>query len=227
MYDTDDSGTLESDEIATMCKDVYGDNFETSRLAGNVVRMSQVLTSTLDRRGGVIDLRRFNIFCESHPALLYPAFQLQRTIQKKFMGTKFWTKLSKRRLNLGGGKYVTIKAILNTHLSPKMKIDMEAFEESIDLNAKYSTEVVETDKTKENLKDSNDESGKWQKIRNSVSKRRSEDSNKPRKFSELVVNSGTVNFRKQSRLQSTSRKIAALHYMKEGITREPQKKNIR
>jgi hypothetical protein len=58
--------------------------------------------------GDDITITEFREFVRKYPALLFPAFNLQETLQKKIMGTEFWKFFSDRRLTLSNGKYIEI-----------------------------------------------------------------------------------------------------------------------
>jgi len=59
----------------------------------------------------------FSDFVQRHPALLFPAFLLQTTIQKLVVGQDFWEECAMTRINLSNGQYVTINQILKAHVS--------------------------------------------------------------------------------------------------------------
>ena len=48
---------------------------------------------------GGLNLATFNEFCRHHPALLYPAFELQQALQQNVLGSKFWIVANKKRRN--------------------------------------------------------------------------------------------------------------------------------
>ena len=47
--------------------------------------------------GAGLNLQMFNEFCRHHPALLYPAFELQQALQQNVLGAQFWDVASKKR----------------------------------------------------------------------------------------------------------------------------------
>lgn len=53
----------------------------------------------------------------THPALLFPAFELQTNIQTKILGNDFWNEKSETRLKLSSGEYVSINQILKAHIN--------------------------------------------------------------------------------------------------------------
>lgn len=59
-----------------------------------------------------LDVDKFARFCYTHPALLFPAFQMQYTLQRHVMGPGFWERASRRRVQLSkGGKYVPLAVL--------------------------------------------------------------------------------------------------------------------
>ncbi|GBG33868.1 Calcium-dependent protein kinase 1 [Hondaea fermentalgiana] len=115
LYDGDESGSMELEEIMDMCKDVYGADFEKSRLAAQIIDKIHKLNDPT-RGSGIITLEKFAVFCEHHPGLLYPAFTFQQALQKAIIGVTFWTKLSKERLVMPNGVQVSIKDVLTAHI---------------------------------------------------------------------------------------------------------------
>jgi hypothetical protein len=58
--------------------------------------------------------------------LLYPAFQVQRKLQKKIMGKGFWAKQSDRRIEISKGKFVpTISKVTELQMSAISSYDFE------------------------------------------------------------------------------------------------------
>lgn len=47
-------------------------------------------------------------FCITHPALLFPAFEMQNTIEKKCLGTRFWKHVAGARSRSGPAKYMSV-----------------------------------------------------------------------------------------------------------------------
>jgi len=93
LYDLDGSGSLDFEEMIELIREVYGESFENSRLANNVMdkidKMAQLYRA--------VHREDFVQFAIKHPALLFPAFELQLALQSKVMGTRFWAKVSKQR----------------------------------------------------------------------------------------------------------------------------------
>jgi hypothetical protein len=46
---------------------------------------------------GGLNLNNFHEFCRHHPALMYPAFELQQALQQNILGQQFWEICSKNR----------------------------------------------------------------------------------------------------------------------------------
>ena len=66
----------------------------------------------LKERHRGIDILVFREFCQNHPALLYPVFDVQMNFQKRIMGHVFWAKLTKKRDDLHRGQYVHVSDIM-------------------------------------------------------------------------------------------------------------------
>ena len=54
----------------------------------------------------------FRAFVKTHQALLFPAFQMQLALQRKFLGTAFWEKNADRRMEICNGKYISVGAFI-------------------------------------------------------------------------------------------------------------------
>ena len=64
-----------------------------------------------------INVDQFTQFVRTHPALLFPAFELQTNIQTRILGGDFWNEKSETRLKLSSGEYVSINQILKAHIN--------------------------------------------------------------------------------------------------------------
>lgn len=59
----------------------------------------------------------FHKFIKNHQAMLFPAFQMQLALQRKFLGTSYWESNANRRMDLCDGKYISVgKFILEVRL---------------------------------------------------------------------------------------------------------------
>lgn len=54
----------------------------------------------------------FRRFVKTHQAMLFPAFQMQLALQRKFLGVSFWECIANRRMELCNGKYIPIKKFI-------------------------------------------------------------------------------------------------------------------
>ena len=95
LYDTDGSGYLDAPEIRLILREVYGkDKYKTGQAAkfilGTVERMIETGSPGLN-------ISDFCEFCRHHPALLFPAFELQQALQQNVLGSQFWAACAKRR----------------------------------------------------------------------------------------------------------------------------------
>ena len=66
---------------------------------------------------GEINVDNFTQFVRTHPAILFPAFELQTNIQKHILGGEFWRAQAETRLHLSNGEYVSINQILKAHIN--------------------------------------------------------------------------------------------------------------
>jgi hypothetical protein len=55
-----------------------------------------------------MDIQRFRYFVQTHPTLLFPAFQLQHALRKRILGVWFWQRAANRRIELTHGKYLPV-----------------------------------------------------------------------------------------------------------------------
>eukprot|EP00981_Chlorochromonas_danica_P004689 scaffold931_cov200-Ochromonas_danica.AAC.17 len=63
-----------------------------------------------------LDIDRFTRFIAKHPALLFPAFQMQHRLRDRVMGSWFWFWACKRRVRLSGGRYLTIAELTTANV---------------------------------------------------------------------------------------------------------------
>ena len=93
LYDDDCSGSIEADELHRVIKEIYG----SKALAKSplVARVLGKMNRMLDNGCG-LNAKQFVEFTNDHPALLFPAFQLQRELQKGIVGDLFWLKIAVR-----------------------------------------------------------------------------------------------------------------------------------
>ena len=99
LYDEDQSGSIDVEEMTLMLKDVYGKKALTNnRNAAFVLDKIKVLGGGLTNATTIeVSYPIFLDFCNKHPALLFPAFHLQLTLQTKIIGRRFWEGLEKKR----------------------------------------------------------------------------------------------------------------------------------
>mgnify|MGYP000395057526 CR=1 FL=1 len=115
IYDRDSSGELALDEVRAMLKDVYGSSFENNAHAKQILK--QLDSLAINRSDGV-DVDQFRAFCLKHQAVLYPAFEIQREIQRRILGEEFWNLLSTRRIQLSNQQvhtYCLLHNFFGTH----------------------------------------------------------------------------------------------------------------
>ena len=102
MYDLDSDGELSLPEIERMVQELYGkNNTELSGIGSDVL---EDVYNFAEDRGGVLDLNSFTIYTMNHSLLLFPVFKIQRVIQRKAMGIKYWEDVERRRVDSGEEK---------------------------------------------------------------------------------------------------------------------------
>lgn len=102
MYDLDNSGRLEMEELRDLVQEVYGD------MMSNNVRVQRIL-DVIDTDGdGVISFAEFAEFNQRYPALLFPAFSMQNELRRRCFGETFWRKELGRRMALTDGRCMDI-----------------------------------------------------------------------------------------------------------------------
>lgn len=117
LYDKDSSGEIDLHEVVQMLKDVYGKNYEKNVQARNVYEEIEKLDLN-----GDINTDSFREFARTHPALLFPAFQIQEYLQRRVLGIEFWEYYSNKRLELSKGCYVPISEFMEIHLRKNIQL---------------------------------------------------------------------------------------------------------
>lgn len=108
MYDLDSDGLLSLPEIERMVEEVYGKNlsFPGAEVLSDV-------NSFAAERGGVLDLAAFTVYTQNHSLLLFPIFNIQRTIQHGVMGLSYWRNLENMRPIARKNKRTTTRSSFN------------------------------------------------------------------------------------------------------------------
>jgi hypothetical protein len=109
----DGSGLIDVSEIEIMLKEVYGRSYETNTHAA-IIRKK--IAAVCDGKGDSIGVDFFAEFVRKHPALLFPAFELQTKLQNGIVGRDFWSDASSTRVQMSNGEYVSINQILKTNI---------------------------------------------------------------------------------------------------------------
>lgn len=93
LYDLDDSGKLNTQELTTLVAEVYGipDDLAKKKVLAAIVKEANVLA----KPDGLMTLTAFRVFVLRHPGLLQPAYALQQRLQRAVCGEKFWHKATK------------------------------------------------------------------------------------------------------------------------------------
>jgi hypothetical protein len=118
IYDRDGSGNISANEVYNMLKDVYGKGqVEKNQHARAIAKELE----EMEALGGDIDPDKFRHFVQTHPALLFPAFLMQESIQKACLGVEFWSFHSEKRMELSNGSYISIAKFMEIHLNKDLK----------------------------------------------------------------------------------------------------------
>jgi Ca2+-binding EF-hand superfamily protein len=94
LYDGDLSGVLDRSEVKTMLTEIYSGSVRKVGENPQAKRIYQLLCT--GQREGTCNLARFQEFLRKHPSLLFPAFTLQRRLQKLVLGRRFWKQKTKQ-----------------------------------------------------------------------------------------------------------------------------------
>jgi len=140
LYDMDGSGYLSATEVEAMMHDIYGNSrdskVESKFLTKNIIQDLH----RKERNGDEFNLDDFRAFARDHQALLFPAFQMQFTLQRKVMGYAFWKKHAKRRIALSNGSYVTVENFLSINMRVRKTKQAAQVRDTIDqIGPKFST----------------------------------------------------------------------------------------
>jgi hypothetical protein len=57
---------------------------------------------------GSVTKAEFFLFCKNHQALLFPAFEMQRALQKFTLGVGFWERLIETRERLSNQEFIPV-----------------------------------------------------------------------------------------------------------------------
>jgi serine/threonine-protein phosphatase 2B regulatory subunit len=97
LYDADGSGAIDTDEMSNMLKDVYGKKALKSNKQAQFVLEKITILGEQSIGDMEVAYPLFEDFCNKHPALLFPAFHLQLTLQTKIIGRRFWEGLEAKK----------------------------------------------------------------------------------------------------------------------------------
>lgn len=78
---------------------------------------------------------------KKHPALLFPAYDMQRKLQKFTLGQAYWKRLADKRLRLSNGEFVPIKKFMDMHLEKLINEDKTKYQTVRMLSHAKSTTV--------------------------------------------------------------------------------------
>lgn len=131
LYDKDSSGIIDGNEVQLMLKEIYGVNYSQNVHATRIGEKIESMT--------LRDINKdvFREFTRRHPALLFPAFELQRVFQKHCLGEAFWKKLTQKRIDLSDGKFLSVGEIIEmlNHEPIQRKVDREGGLQNVNVEA--------------------------------------------------------------------------------------------
>lgn len=119
LYDADSTGQLSPKEIHNMLVDLYGKTVDTHPQAKLMNKELKAIDSVV-----AINVDRFRAFVTNHPALLFPAFQMQLALRQHILGVQFWNRCAEKRLMLVDGRRVALGDLseLNIHESAYLEV---------------------------------------------------------------------------------------------------------
>ena len=113
VFDKDGNGKIEDDELKALLKMLHGQNYDV------------VCKHTLDRfdtdRDGFISFPEFQEMDRNFPNLMFPCFQVQEFMMKKFYGSAWWRRrknlFHEARIHIAGNVAVQADKELNKKLN--------------------------------------------------------------------------------------------------------------
>eukprot|EP01034_Spumella_vulgaris_P023832 gene23832-30107_t len=66
---------------------------------------------------GDVNAEQFCIFAKTHHALLFPAFEMQKALQRSTLGVAFWTANAERRIEMSNGSFMPVAKFMQLHLN--------------------------------------------------------------------------------------------------------------
>ena len=79
QYDLDGSGEISVEEMTQILRELYGNKIDNSSYASRILGRIKDL-AVQQGKGGQVSRDEFSQFTRTHPAMLFPAFQLQRQV---------------------------------------------------------------------------------------------------------------------------------------------------
>ena len=93
LFDDDDSGLLDADEIVHMMKSIWGDGWSESRVARRIAMR-------LESYKGSMNVQQFRAFVAKYTALITPIERIREVLQTNILGKQYWDKAAKRRAGI-------------------------------------------------------------------------------------------------------------------------------
>eukprot|EP01032_Pedospumella_encystans_P011241 gene11241-13081_t len=113
MYDSDGSGEISPTEVTQMLTDIFGK--QEVKTNQHAKAMAAELLDHARKFRDPFTVETFRTFVKTHQALLFPAFQMQLALQRKFLGTAFWESNANRRMEICNGKYISVGNFIAEH----------------------------------------------------------------------------------------------------------------
>jgi Ca2+-binding EF-hand superfamily protein len=119
LYDVDSTGCLSPKEMENMLRDLYGNQADKHPQAKIINKELKALDSVT-----AINVDRFRAFVANHPALLFPAFQMQLALRQHILGVRFWNRCADKRIQLVDGRRVALSDLteLNIYESAYLEV---------------------------------------------------------------------------------------------------------
>lgn len=93
LFDSDNSGVLDNYEIIDMLKALWGDRYQTSRVARRVGRK-------LETYEGKMNVQEFRIFVSKYKSVMQPIEKVRNTFRAKVFGEEYWKRMESRRSSI-------------------------------------------------------------------------------------------------------------------------------
>jgi len=90
MFDTDESGLLDSSEILDMLKAIWGRQYSDSRVARRVAKR-------LGDYKGTLNVQQFRVFVSKYTAIITPIERIRDILRQNVLGESYWKEAANKR----------------------------------------------------------------------------------------------------------------------------------